>query len=124
MIPPMETREDPGRKGEIIAARFLRKAGMRILQRNCRRRLGEIDIVARDGDEVVFVEVKTRTSERWGEPADALTAEKRRRLRRAAEQYASRTGIVEFPLRFDVVTVLLPDGSEPTIRHYRDAFSA
>lgn len=120
----METRDDPGRKGEIIAARFLRKAGMRILQRNCRRRLGEIDIVARDGDEVVFVEVKTRTSERWGEPADALTAEKRRRLRRAAEQYASRTGIVEFPLRFDVVTVLLPDGSEPTIRHYRDAFSA
>jgi len=117
--------QDPGSEGERLAGRFLRELGMRILQRNCGSRFGEIDIIARDGDEVVFVEVKTRTSGRWGEPVEAVTPAKVRRLRRAAEQFASRSRIRDYPLRFDVVTVLLDasGGGSPEIRHYPDAFS-
>jgi len=115
--------EEPrGRRGEKLAARFLKRQGYRILRRNCRNKYGEIDLVARDGNEVVFVEVKTRVSGDWGDPAKAVNRPKQRRLRLAAERFATRAEIRDFPLRFDIVAIVLPDDGAPDIRHYRNAF--
>ena len=112
-----------GEVGERLAADFLRRSGYKILRRNCRTRLGEIDIVARDGDEVVFVEVKTRSSKSWGLPEDAISAAKRRKISRAAIAFADRHRLRERALRFDVVAVLLEEGREPQVRLYKDAFT-
>lgn len=111
-----------GPRGEQLAARFLKKQGCRILRRNCRSKFGEVDLIVRDGDEIVFVEVKTRTSAQWGDPAAGVTPRKRARLRLAAERFATRARIRDYPLRFDVVAILLAEEAEPDIRHYRDAF--
>ena len=114
--------ESRGRRGEEMAARFLERRGYRILRRNCRNKYGEVDLVARDGDEVVFVEVKTRVSSDWGDPAQAVNRPKQRRLRLAAERFATRAKIRDFPLRFDVIAIILPDEGESDIKHYKNAF--
>ena len=111
-----------GDRGERAAARFLRKRGMRILRRGYRTDHGEIDLIARDGDTLVFVEVKAR---RRGQPAEAVTTEKQRRLTLAALHFLKRYGLLETRTRFDVVAILWPDdGAEPEIEHIRDAFEA
>jgi putative endonuclease len=103
-----------------LAARHLKRAGFRILARGVRSGLGEIDLIARDGPTLVFVEVKTRRS---GEPAEAVTPEKQRRLTMAALAFARRHHLLETPGRFDVVAIIWPDdGSKPEVQHYRDAF--
>ena len=82
---------------------------------------GEVDLVARDGPVLVFVEVKTR---RKGEPAEAVGAEKQRRLVRAALHFQRRHGLLEAPCRFDVVAIVWPeDGGSPRVEHIVDAFS-
>lgn len=111
-----------GPLGERLASRFLKKLGYKILRRNCRNQFGEIDLIVRDGNEVVFVEVKTRTSSEWGDPAEAVTARKQKLIRLAAERIATRARIRNHPLRFDIVAVLLHKDAEPEIRHYKDAF--
>jgi len=116
-------REETGRAGEDLAARFLRKRGFKVLRRNCRSTLGEIDLVMRDGDEVVFVEVKTRSSRTWGDPEDAVTPAKQRKVGRQAMLFANQNNLRRRPLRFDVVAVLLEEGADPEVRHYRDAFA-
>ena len=98
-------REEAGRRGERLAVRFLRKQGCKVLRRNCRTRFGEIDIIARDGDEVVFVEVKTRSLRSWGAPESAVTPAKQRKIVRVAEQYLVERGLEDRPCRFDVVAV-------------------
>ncbi|MBC7093414.1 YraN family protein [Candidatus Bipolaricaulota bacterium] len=105
-----------GRWAEQVACDFLRAQGMRIVARNWRWRGGEIDIVAKDGPTLVFVEVKGRASRRFGGPEEAVTAGKRQRLWRAAQAFLGGTA-EEVPVRFDVVAVG-PDG----VRHVRDAF--
>jgi putative endonuclease len=96
---------------------------MRVLERNFRCRGGEIDVIARDRDVVVFVEVKERTGSSHGAAIEAVTPVKRYRLLRAARQYAARHGLGESPLRFDVVAIDWgPDG--PRIRHEVGAFGA
>jgi putative endonuclease len=93
---------------------------MRIIVRNYRTTGGEVDLIARDGDAVVFVEVKTR---RRGAPAEAVTPEKQRRLTLAAMHFLRRHRLLEHSARFDVVAVLWPEsGRSPIIEHYRDAF--
>ena len=114
--------EPLGRRGERLAAEFLKGRGYRIIRRNCRSKFGEIDLIVRDGDEVVFVEVKTRESGAWGDPALAVNEAKQRRLRLTAERFATRGKIRDFPLRFDIVAIVLPPGGEPEIEHYKDAF--
>lgn len=99
--------QTPGRMGEEAAARFLEQRGWRILARNVRRRFGEIDIVALQGATVVFVEVKTRSSLRFGAPAEAVDARKRRRLSKTALDYLTREHLLGAPARFDVASVLL-----------------
>lgn len=112
-----------GRRGEDLAHRFLQDAGLVIVGRNFRLPSGdsEIDIVARDGDELVMVEVKTRRSADFGPPERAVGPEKRAHIQRAARVLAIRTGVPFEMVRFDVVSVIL--GAKPEITHWVNAFS-
>ncbi|MFH1609746.1 MAG: YraN family protein [Candidatus Bipolaricaulota bacterium] len=104
-----------GRGAEDLACRYLRTHGMRVVARNWRWRGGEIDIVAKDGPTLVFVEVKGRSGDRFGAPEEAVTRRKREHLWRAALAFLG--GTAEVPVRFDVIAVD-PHG----VRHIRDAF--
>lgn len=111
-----------GDRGEREAGRFLRRRGFRILVRGYRTARGEIDLIARDGDTLVFVEVKTR---RHGEPAEAVNAEKQRRLTLAALRFLKEHGLLEQRTRFDVVAIVWPEQRQaPTVEHIRGAFDA
>lgn len=85
--------------------------------------MGELDLVARDGETTVFVEVKERHASTHGTAVEAVTAAKRRRTVRAAQLYAASHGLSEKPLRFDVVAIDWPETGEPTLRHEAGAFS-
>jgi putative endonuclease len=98
-------RQKLGRQGEALAAAHLRKQGYRILERNFRNAVGEIDIIAREAETIVFVEVKTRRSDRFGPPAAALTPRKIRQMSMVALSYLKRTGRQDAKARFDVVAV-------------------
>ena len=112
-----------GQQGERIAARYLRRRGFRIVDRQKRGRLGEIDLVAVQRHTVVFVEVKTRRSHDHGHPAEAVDGEKQRRLTRLALAYLRSNDLLEAPARFDVVCVTWPeDARRPTIEHLPNAF--
>lgn len=115
-------RDELGLRGERIAERALKQAKMRVLARRFRTPVGELDLVARDGDTIVFVEVKTQTSEAHIDPRDRLTPGKRAALIRAAKWMIRARKWEQKPLRFDVVTVIM-DASEPRVEHIRDAFS-
>ncbi len=111
-----------GGVGERLAAEYLERAGYVILHRNFRFGRNEIDLIARKGKTIVFVEVKTRRGAGYGEPEEAVTAEKIRRIRRVASAYLAWRGMGETGCRFDVVAVLL-GGNAPTIRHTEDIYS-
>lgn len=112
-----------GAGGERHAARYIKKQGYKILNRAYSSRLGEIDLVALDGNCIVFVEVKTRRSSAAGRPDEAITHDKQKRLTRAALAYLKRHRRLEHSARFDVIAIIWPDGKgEPEIRHYRNAF--
>lgn len=115
----MTDRADTGRYGEDAALQYLLKKGYRLLERNYRHGHHEIDIVMRDGQYLVFVEVKTRTSVQYGSPAEFVTAKKRRYLILAAEAYMLENKCMDAFGRFDVVEVFSADG---TVNHIRDAF--
>ncbi len=100
--------QDLGRTGEDIAAKYLTKHGYKIIARNFRCRSGEIDIIARDGEYIVFVEVKARTSDRYGAATEAVNIHKQQRLKRLATYYLHMTGQLNVNCRFDVV-ILMPD---------------
>ncbi len=116
-------RQALGAGGEDAAARWLERSGLRILARRFRLRMGEIDVVAEDEDgTIVFVEVKARRGLRFGRPAEAVTAVKRRRLARVAAAFLARCGLSGRRSRFDVVEIL-PDGAGGLeVRHIPDAF--
>jgi putative endonuclease len=111
----------PGRSGEELAADYLRRKGMAILARNYRCRAGEIDIVARDGEAVVFVEVKERAGASHGSAVEAVTWRKRQRILRAAHAYAAVHRLADAPVRFDVVAIDW-EPSGPRVRHDAGAF--
>jgi putative endonuclease len=116
-------RDVLGDRGENLAARFLRNLGYKIIIRNFRCELGEIDIIARDGDTLVFVEVKTRA---YDDPApeDQVNTVKQHQLTKVARSYLGRYGFPQPPARFDVVAVVWPEGRPPIIRHTPHAFEA
>ena len=116
-------RDALGDRGENMAARYLRNLGYKIIVRNFRCNLGEIDIVARDGKTLVFVEVKTRALDEPA-PEDQVNGFKQHQLTKAAKFYLSRYGIPQPPARFDVVAVVWPEGRDPQIRHTPHAFEA
>lgn len=102
---PVLDRIGLGKTGEDLACRELQRLGYAILARRYRTRFGEIDIVARDGPVVVFVEVKARTSDRYGMPAEAVTLDKQARIAAMAADYIARRGLSGAPCRFDVVAL-------------------
>lgn len=112
-----------GRLGERAARRFLRRRGLTFLTANFRTPRGEIDLIFREGDCLVFVEVKTRSSEEWTRPAAAVDADKRRRLSRAALDYLQRLGHPQVRVRFDIVEVLLVAGRVREVRHLPNTFT-
>jgi len=123
-LPALLAGPHRGRPGEDHACRHLLAIGFKILKRNFRCRSGEVDLVARDGETTVFVEVKERAGATHGEACDAVTFGKRRRIVRAARIYAAARGLYESPLRFDVVSIDWMDDGRPRIRHDAAAFDA
>jgi putative endonuclease len=112
-----------GKRGEDIAHRFLQRAGMTVVARNHRTRSGsgEVDLIAWEGETLVFIEVKSRATEAFGPPDRAIDDEKRRKLIRAGLDYAQRADIPLTKVRFDVVNVVF--STPPALTHYRDVFT-
>jgi putative endonuclease len=111
-----------GELGERAAKKYLQQQGLKFLTANFRSERGEIDLVFRDGDCLAFVEVKTRSSEEWTRPAAAVDARKRRLLSQTALDYLRRLKHPPVKIRFDIVEVLLADGTVREIRHLPNTF--
>ena len=114
-------RQKQGKTGENLAARYLEQCGLRILEYNFRFERGEIDLIAEDGEELVFVEVKARRSNVFGAPEDAVTDKKQEQIYAVADGYLFKHDIDNRPCRFDVVAIEFQNG-RAEIRHIRDAF--
>ena len=122
----MSEKKERGDWGEERAALYLRLHGYRVVERNFRCRQGEIDIIARKGGFIVFVEVKLRKNADFGEAREFVTYRKQQRVIRAAELWLVKNGC-ELQPRFDVIEIYAPKGTDtvfPTIRHLENAFSA
>ena len=115
-----------GAKGEEIAVRYLKSRGYRIIERNYRIRLGEIDVIAEQGDDLVFIEVKTRSNTLFGSPFESITAQKQKQLSKVALEYINKQGCNNRPARFDVVGIELQVGTntfqEAVIELLQNAF--
>jgi len=119
----VRVKDAVGRFGEELAVQHLQAQGMTVLCRNWRCSSGEIDVVARDGSALVFVEVKTRSSTLFGDPAEAVSPAKATRLRSLALRWLAAHQDRYYPsLRFDVVAVVRTGPTGPTVRHLRGAF--
>jgi putative endonuclease len=116
-----DSRIGTGKNGEELAVRYLEEQGYAIVARNYRLRMGEIDIIARDGEFLVFVEVKTRRSSRFGSPFEAVDFRKQQQIIRVARMYLSRHGGENRAVRFDVVAVYFEQRTA-TIKLLKDAF--
>jgi putative endonuclease len=124
----LESRQGPlhlrhGVLGERAARKHLRRSGMKFLTANFRSPRGEIDLVFRDKDCLVFIEVKTRSSEEWVRPAAAVNKERRQRLTRAALDYLRLLNNPPVKLRFDIVEVLLAESAVREVRHLPNSFA-
>ncbi len=115
-------RANLGLAGESLATEYLSHKSYSILHRNFRSRSGEIDIIAKDGKTLVFIEVKTRRTAKFGSPAAAVTARKQAQISRVALEYLAIKNLFDVPARFDVVTILMPRGREPIIDIITNAF--
>ena len=109
-----------GKEGEELALKFLKDKGFRVLERNYRTPIGEIDIIARDGNTLVFIEVKTRSDMSFGSPFESVTQRKRDKIHKTALWYIKGLGR-EPAARFDVLSIDLQDG-RTVIEHIKDAF--
>jgi putative endonuclease len=121
-LPPPHLRL--GKRGENLACQFLRKNGYKILYRNFRGRTGgEIDVVCRNRDTLVFVEVKTRTGEDFGRPFEAIDRDQRKRISRGGLAWLRLLGDPDILFRFDVVEVIIAEGTEPRLELIQNAFA-
>ncbi|QDV51160.1 YraN family protein [Gimesia fumaroli] len=112
-----------GDQGERTAVRFLKQQGYSILARQYRTDLGEIDIIALDGETIAFIEVKTRKSNSKGEPFEAVTQQKQMQLTRLAGSFLKKHQLLHQPARFDIISILwLSEKSTPEIQHFQNAF--
>ena len=121
---PAPSSKGLGEKGEYLAEQYLKDRGFRIRTRRFRARCGEIDLVAEEGAELVFVEVKTRSSHRCGHPLESVTPRKRQRLLRAAALYLQTKGDGDRPCRFDVVAITVTRDGTARVEHLRDVIQA
>lgn len=110
-----------GNKGEELAVKFLRQKGYLIVERNFKTKFGEIDIIAKDNNTIVFVEVKTRTNDYFGYPFEAVDERKRVKLKNLALIFMKKYN-KEFPIRFDIVSILFMSNGDKKIEHIEDAF--
>lgn len=117
--PRVRAKDALGRFGEDLAVRHLEDDGLTVLERNWRCDLGEIDVVAREGDELVVVEVKTRSSLRHGTPFEAVTQAKLHRLERLGIAWMRVRGVRPRGMRIDVVSVLRPPSGPSVVEHVR-----
>ncbi len=108
-----------GKKGEGIAVDYLKRNGFKILERNYRTRYGEVDIIAEENGTLVFIEVKTRSTDLFGHPLEAVTKEKQEKIKRLALSYLGKIQR-EMPVRFDVISINLESSQD--IKHIRYAF--
>ena len=106
-----------GRVGEDKACAFLKREGIKVVERNYKNAFGEIDVIAKDGEYLVFLEVKTRSGDGFGAPSEAVDARKRGKYFRIAQGYLNKKGITDVPIRFDVIEV-----ENESINHIKDAF--
>lgn len=111
-----------GRRGERIACRFLMRQGFDILARRYHARGGEVDLIAFEGETLVFIEVKTRVTREYGDPWEFVDWEKQQRFRRAAEEFVAQHDLGQYGYRFDIVAVVLPEREPAEIVLYRCAF--
>jgi len=115
----MAAKDVLGREGEVLARRWLERAGLQILDANWRCEHGELDLVALDGDDLACIEVKTRSTTAFGHPAEAVTAAKLARLRRLAGAWVRAHDVHVAGMRVDVVAVLRRSGQPPLIEHIK-----
>ncbi|MBW0118703.1 YraN family protein [Pseudonocardia abyssalis] len=120
----MAAKDELGRRGEDVAVRYLEGRGLVVLDRNWRCREGELDVVATeaDGSRLVVCEVKTRSGTRYGEPAESVTGQKARRIRRVAQRWLAQQGLPWVEVRFDVCAVLVEQGRPATLQYFEAAF--
>lgn len=111
-----------GKSGEEVAIEYLKKKKYKIVNKGFRFLRGEIDIIAYDGDTLVFVEVKTRKSFRFTQPEESVTPAKRKQLRRVAQGYLLREHIQDIECRFDVLSLSYDELEGYTVKHIKDAF--
>lgn len=120
----MDSTSARGSRFESLAESYLKRKGLRVIERNFRFGHKEIDIIALDGKTVVFVEVKGRTSRDFGLPGESVTVAKMRRIIKAAEAYLARRKMTNRPCRFDVICVTLDDNRDARLEHIKNAFDA
>jgi putative endonuclease len=118
----LNSRQRLGRSGEETIAKYLQKHGYKILVKNYRCKVGEIDIIAMDGPYLVFIEVKTRSGLGFGSPASSVNTRKQKQISRAAQYYLAEQQLFDSPARFDVVSILWADGKPMQIDHINNAF--
>lgn len=111
-----------GKQGEDIAVTYLKKKKLIIITRNYRQKTGEIDIIAKDGEWLVFIEVKTRMSLRFGQPFEAVTQRKQNQIGRVALDYMTRHKLSNQLVRFDVISIIVNKNKKPKIEHLPNCF--
>ncbi len=117
----MARHNETGEFGERLAREYLEGKGYRVLETNWRYRRAEIDLIAKHGEILVFVEVKTRRSAVFGRPEEFVSAQKEAFMADAASAYMEAIGH-DWEIRFDIISVLLPNEFQPVIEHFEDAF--
>ena len=116
----MDIRQEVGKEGEEIATKYLNSSGYKILTRNFRGSHGEIDIIAKERNQIIFVEVKARTNLKYGRPAEAVTKTKQVHIEKTAKYYIYKNKLEHKEIRFDVVEVYFLDGKY-RIKHIKNA---
>ena len=114
-------KKEIGQKGENLAVEYLQKLGYKVLERNYRCKLGEVDIIALNNDTLVFIEVRTRSSLDFGLPQESINRRKRHQISKVALEFMLRKKMKNIPARFDVVAISLEPGKEK-VDHIKDAF--
>lgn len=113
-----------GRRGEDAAVDFLKRKGYKVLERNYRNKLGEIDVIAKDSNTLCFIEVKTRTNFKFGYPQEAITTFKQRKINRVALSYLKQYNLLNISARFDIISVVFDNQDKIDIEIIKDAFSS
>ncbi len=111
-----------GKSGEETAAKYLKRCGLKLIQKNYSCKHGEIDLIVKDGECLVFVEVKTRSQQAFGSPASSVNFRKQLQICKTAHHYMVEHGIDDVDARFDVVSVLVIKGQKTYVEHIPDAF--